>query len=242
MAMEGASAEDKTRHYGVGRSRVGVSYADVERAAITLLKSSRRPTIETLRERIGHGSPSTLGTLLSRFWRDLGLRVEGDPVALSRLPAEVAELADGLWQRALTLAAQAAGQQGTEARARLHEQELRAELRAESFYLREREWDQVARERERALAEARDHLLATIKSLTKEQARTRALEARIVALESQSADYRAQVAALVASAITKHQMPHKQTAAPRRRGETRKSVKVKPSASGRTQRPKKKRR
>ena len=101
----------------------------------------------------------------------------------------------------------------------------------------------MARERERALAEARDHLIATMKSLTKEQARTRALEARIAALESQSSEYRAQVAALVASVITKHQMPHKQKAARRRRGtSTRKSVKVKPSASGRTQRLKQKRR
>jgi hypothetical protein len=82
-----------------------------------------------------------------------------------------------------------------------------------------------------------------MKSLTKEQARTRALETRIAALETQSAEYRAQIAALVASAITKQQTPRKPTAARRRRDAwPRKSVKVKPSASGRTQRLKKKRR
>jgi hypothetical protein len=241
--MEIASTDGKTRDYGVGRNRVGVSYADVERAAITLLKSSRRPTIETLRQHIGHGAPSTLGTLLNRFWRDLGLRVEGDPVALSRLPAEVAELADGMWQRALTLAAQSTGQQDTEARARIGEQELRTELRAESFYLREREWDQVARERERALADARDQLLATMKSLTKEQARAHSLEIRMAALKSQSAEYRAQISALIASAITQHQTRRKKAAAHKTRGASpRKSAKVKPSASDRTQRLKKKRR
>ena len=41
---------DPARPYGEGRIRSNVSYADVERAAIAILKSKRRPTVETIRE------------------------------------------------------------------------------------------------------------------------------------------------------------------------------------------------
>ena len=50
---------DPPRPYGEGRIRSNVSYADVERAAIAILKSERRPTVETIREALGGGSPDT---------------------------------------------------------------------------------------------------------------------------------------------------------------------------------------
>jgi hypothetical protein len=73
--------------------------------------------VETIRKKLGRGSPATIANSLKRFWRDLGARAEGDPAALSRLPSEIAALADGLWQRALTLAAQAAKHDDNAARA-----------------------------------------------------------------------------------------------------------------------------
>ena len=94
---------EPARPYGEGRIRSNVSYADVERAAIAILKSERRPTVETIREALGGGSPDTIGDALRRFWRDLGARIEGDPAALTRMPAEIADLADGMWQRALNV-------------------------------------------------------------------------------------------------------------------------------------------
>jgi hypothetical protein len=99
---------DPAKPYGVGRIRSNVSYADVERTAIAILKSERRPTVETIREALGGGSPDTIGDALRRFWRDLGFRIEGDPAALTRMPVEIAELADEMWQRALKLAGEAA--------------------------------------------------------------------------------------------------------------------------------------
>ena len=109
---------DPTKPYGEGRIRSNVSYADVERAAITILKSERRPTVETIREALGGGSPDTLGDALRRFWRDLGARIDGDPAALTRMPTEIAALADGMWQRALKLSSQAATHDDNAARER----------------------------------------------------------------------------------------------------------------------------
>ena len=71
---------------------MNVSYGEVERAAIAILKSEHRPTVETVREALGRGSPDTIGSALKRFWRDLGVRIEGDPAALTRMPAEIADL------------------------------------------------------------------------------------------------------------------------------------------------------
>jgi hypothetical protein len=155
---------DPARPYGEGRLRSNVSYADVERAAIAILKSGRRPTVETIREALGGGSPDTIGDALRRFWRDLGARIEGDPAALTRMPAEIAALADGMWQRALKLSSEAATHNDNAARERLRQLEVENEIKQRSFELREREIDAQARERERALADARDHLLSLSKA------------------------------------------------------------------------------
>jgi hypothetical protein len=56
---------------------------------------------------------------LSVHWSAFGViwtRAEGDSAALARLPSEIADLADGIWQRALTLAAQAAKHDDSAAR------------------------------------------------------------------------------------------------------------------------------
>jgi hypothetical protein len=58
----------------------------------------------------------------------------------------------------------------------------------------------VARERERALADARDHLLSLSKALSREQATNEAHARRIADLETQVAQYRQQMAKLAAGA------------------------------------------
>ena len=107
---------------------MNVAYADVERAAIAILKSERRPTVETVRAALGRGSNHTIGEALRRFWRDLGARAEGDPAALSRMPPDIAEFADGLWQRALKLAGEAARDDDNAARERLGQIQLENEI------------------------------------------------------------------------------------------------------------------
>lgn len=222
---------DPARPYGEGRIRSNVSYADVERAAIAILKSERRPTVETIRETLGGGSPDTIGTALRRFWRDLGARIDGDPAALTRMPAEIAEIADGIWQRALKLAGETAAHDDNAARERLRQIELENDIKQRSFDLREREIDTQARERERALADARDHLLSLSKALSREQAINQAQERRIADLETEVAQYRQQIGALIAGAIAEKR--------PAQRRRAPKSAKPNPRAgtSPRTKKP-----
>jgi hypothetical protein len=193
--------EPSPKAYGEGRVRVSVSYGEVERAAITLLKSERRPTVESIRETLGHGSPDTIGNALKRFWRDLGIRIEGDPAALSRMPPDIADLADGMWQRALKLAGEAAAQNDNAARDRLAQIQIENEVRAQSFEIREREYDAAARSREKALSDSREHLLLLMRSLGRDQATIRAQEARIADLEAQLEQYRRQLATLITGAV-----------------------------------------
>jgi hypothetical protein len=196
-----------SKAYGQGRMRTSVSYGEVERAATMILKAERRPTVETVREALGRGSNETIGAALRRFWRDLGVRIEGDPAALTRIPAEIADLTDVIWQRALKLAGEAAKNDDNAARERLNQIRLENELRAQSFVLREKEWDTIARERERALSDSRDHLLSVMKTLGRAQADLRARDIRIIDLGSAIEQYRRQVAGLIAAAIAKNRGP-----------------------------------
>jgi len=184
-----------------GRTRAAVSYGEMERAAIALLKSERRPTIETIREALGRGSPETIGNALKRFWRDLGARIEGDPAALTRMPPDIADLADGMWQRALKLAGEAAVRDDNAARERLEQIQVENELKAQSFALREAELDASARAREKALADTREHLLVLMKTLSRDQAIIRARDTRIEALEAEIEQYRQQLAKVLANAV-----------------------------------------
>ena len=196
---------EATSAYGSSRERgANVSYADVERAALDILATGRRPAVETVRETLGRGSPATIATSLKRFWRDLGIRASGDPAALTRLPSEIIEAVETVWQRSLALAAQAAQHDDNGARARLEQIRIENEVRAQSFELREKEFETAARERERALADSRDHLLSTLRMLESDRAALRARETRIAALEAQVEDYRRQVATVIERAVARN--------------------------------------
>src|SRR6204780_2040698 len=158
--MEDARAYGSTRERGAN-----VSYADVERAALDILATGSRPAVETVREALGRGSPATIATCLKRFWRDLGIRAQGDPAALTRLPSEIVGAVEAVWQRSLSLAAQSAKHDDNAARQRLEQIRIENDARAQSFELREKEFETAARERERALADSRDHLLSTLRML-----------------------------------------------------------------------------
>jgi plasmid replication DNA-binding protein KfrA len=160
--------------------------------------------VETLRVALGGGSPDTIADALNRFWGTLGARIEGNPAALSRMPADIADLADGMWQRALKLAGEAAAHDDNAARERLEQIQLENEIRKLSFDLREKEMDAQARERERALADSRDHLLLLSKTLARDQGLLSVREVRIAELETQVEQYRRQLAALIASAAARH--------------------------------------
>jgi len=157
------------------------------------------------------------------------------------MPAEIADLADGMWQRALKLSSEAATHDDNAARERLRQLEVENEIKQQSFELRERENDAQARERERALADARDHLLSLSKALSREQATNQAQERRIADLEAEVAQYRNQIGALIAGAIAEKRPAQRRRApgtvnpAPRPASPTRPKKPVRPKTPARPQ-------
>lgn len=75
----------------------------------------------------------------------------------------------------------------------------------------EKEWDLAARVRERALADAREHVNVLMKELATDRAELRARDARIADLESQLEGCRRQIATLITRAIAKNRAPAKIT-------------------------------
>jgi hypothetical protein len=178
---------DPAPAYGTTRSRrASVSYGEVERAATALLKKGERPTIEKLREALGGGAPDTITDALSRYWKDLGARIEGDPASLSRLPAEIADLTDSLWRRALSLAADAALHKVGTDREALEFFKRENELKAHALSLKEKELDALLRARERTIQELETHLRAAMGFVQQREETIRALQAQVLAAQQES--------------------------------------------------------
>lgn len=191
--------------YGTTRDRgATVSYAEIERAARSLMAAGERPTVQSLRKALGRGSPNHLGPSLKRFWKDQAALNAGDPIALTRLPPELADAAVAQWEQALRLAQQTASYEDNAARAHLEQLRRDTEVRARSVELREKEWDLAARIRERALTETREHVNVLLKELALGSAELRARETRIADLEAQLEQSREQLATVIARAIVKH--------------------------------------
>src|SRR5208283_5293731 len=88
--------------YGTTRERgATVSYAEIERAARSLMAAGERPTVEGVRKALGRGSPNHLAPSLKRFWKDQAALNAGDPIALTRLPPELADAAVAQWGQPL---------------------------------------------------------------------------------------------------------------------------------------------
>jgi Plasmid replication region DNA-binding N-term len=199
--------------YGTTRSRrASVSYGEVERAATALLKQGERPTIEKLRDALKGGAPDTIASALSRYWKDLGTRIEGDPASLSRLPAEIADLADTIWRRAQALAADAALQKVGADREGLEFFKRENELKAHALSLKEKELDALLRSRERTIQELETHLRTAMGFVQQREETIRAIEARATALGAEVEEYRRRLEVLIKAAKTRTRLarPQKQ--------------------------------
>ena len=124
-----------------------------------------------------------------------------------RLPPELADAAVAQWEQALRLSLQTARYEDNAARSHLEQLRRDTDLRAHSVELREKEWDLAARVRERALADAREHVNVLMKELAIDRAELRSREARITDLESQVEEHRRQLATVIARAIAKNRAP-----------------------------------
>jgi hypothetical protein len=181
-----------------------VSYGEIERAARALMASGERPTVDAVRKALGRGSPNHLTESMRRFWKDQAALNAGDPVALTRLPPELADAAVAQWEQALRLAQQTARQEDSAASAALRELRHDTDVRVHSLELREKEWDLAGRMRERALAEAREQVSLLMKELAIDRAELRARDARIAHLAIQLEEHRQQLATVIARAIAKN--------------------------------------
>ena len=178
--------ETPKKAYGATRERgASLSYEEIERTARALMVKGERPTVDGVRKALDRGSPNHIATCMQKFWKNQAALNAGDPIALTRLPPELADAAVAQWERALRLAQQSAKYEDNAARAHLEQLRRDTELRAHSFELREKEWDLAARARERALADAREHVNVLLKELAADRAELRARDARIADLESQ---------------------------------------------------------
>lgn len=191
--------------YGVSRERgPSVSYGEIERAARALMASGERPSVDAVRKALGRGSPNHLTESMQRFWKDQAALNAGDPVALTRLPPELADAALAQWEQALRLAQQTARQEDSAACAELQQLRRDTDGRVHSLELREKEWDLAARVRERALAQARDQVSLLMKELAIDRAELRSRAARIADLEAQNEGCRQQLALLVTRAVARN--------------------------------------
>jgi len=102
------------------------------------------------------------------------------------------------------LASQVAKRDDNAAREHLERIQIENDVRAQSFSAREKEFETSARERERALADSRDHLLSTLRMLESDRVTLRAREERIAALEATIEDFRQQLARIVTRAVARN--------------------------------------
>lgn len=82
---------------------IGVTQEDVWLAADAVLREGARPTIERVRQRLGRGSPNTVGPHLDAWFRSLGPRLDGVHSAASAAadtPDAVARATTDLWRLA----------------------------------------------------------------------------------------------------------------------------------------------
>jgi Plasmid replication region DNA-binding N-term len=191
--------------YGTTRERgPTVSYAEIERAARAVMAQGLRPTGKAVLEHLGRGSPNHIAESMQRFWKDQAALNAGDPLALSRLPPELADAAVAQWERALRLSQQTAKYEDSQARVQLEQLRRDTDVRVRSVELREKEWDIAARVRERALTDAREQVNLLMKEVALDHAELRARDARITDLENQLEEHRRQLVTVIARAVSKN--------------------------------------
>jgi hypothetical protein len=227
-------------NYGTTRERAAsVSFADIDAAARRLMVAGGYPSVGAVRKELKRGSTTTIAEAMRRFWTDQAALNAGNPVALTRLPPELADAAVALWEQALRLSQQTVVVDDNAARAHLEQLRRDIDHRVRSVEMREKEWDIAARVRERALTDAREQIGVLMKELAADRAALRARDARIADLESCLEDQRRHLAIVIARAVSKNRAlasakPRRKTRA-RTRVVTKKRVVLK-RPRGRTRR------
>ena len=227
--------------YGTTRNRrPSVSYAEFERAADALLAAGDKPGLENIRKAIG-GSPETIRQMLRRYWTDLAAQKRSPAQSLMRLPTEVADLADELWQRSLALAAESASRDDNAARERLEQVKRENEVRSHALAVKERSIREREDARDKTTQELQEHVATLVSIVSRNSETIAALQAGKADVEAQAENYRRRLAQVVARAVAKNRKAtafkakHPPVAKARLKRKSRKA----PGVSRRGKRPKK---
>lgn len=194
-----------TPDYGTTRHRrASVSYAEFERATDALLAAGKKPGLENVRRAIG-GSPETIRQMLKRYWADLAALKRSPAEALMRLPPEIADLADELWQRSLSLAAQSAAHDDNAARERLEQVNRENEVRSHALTVKERTLREREESRDKAMKEIQEQV-ATLLSIVNRNAETiAALQSAKLEAELTAENYRERLDQVITRAVARNQ-------------------------------------
>jgi hypothetical protein len=165
--------------------RRAVNERDVWTAADALLLEGRRPTIESVRLKIGRGSPNTITPYLDTWFKGLGRRLQ-DPGAFASaaaIPDPVAVAAVHFWETAL-----AAARGEVEARVAAEWQALAGERddvgRAREQLAQEETTFQARRQAlDETVTLAKEQLAQAMRRAETAEARTQSAEARSASLD-----------------------------------------------------------
>jgi len=191
--------------YGTTRvRRATVTYGEFERAADALLGEGDKPGLDNVRKAIG-GSPQTIRQMLRRYWSELAALKRSPAQALMRLPAEVADLADELWQRSLAMAAQSASRDDNAAQERLEHLKRENELRAHALGVKERTLREREDTRDKAMKELQEHVATLVGIVSRNSETIAALQVAKTDAEARAEEYRQRLAQVIARAVVKNQ-------------------------------------
>jgi Plasmid replication region DNA-binding N-term len=179
-----ATPEGTKRGYGRGPGRPGLTEIEVARAAETLLREGRRPTVAAVRGRTG-GSNATVAPLLDAWWRSFASRIAQGPAAFERIPSPLAHVAEALWLQTLSEARARARQEVNSANHQTEREKADLEVRSHVLSLREAELEERLRRREQDHAELEAQVRSLTVVLRKEQASSASAEGRLSALQAE---------------------------------------------------------
>ncbi|MFZ3117071.1 MAG: DNA-binding protein [Variovorax sp.] len=159
------------------KSSRGVQLEEVLSAADALVQAGMKPTIERVRQQIGRGSPNTVSPMLDVWFSTLGQRISGTPASFDdearKVPLEVTQIAQRLWDVAAREAQHAQVQQTAAMRRDLELQREALEARELSLIQREEAFEQNRHRLDAALASAQQEREVLIRQLAEQVKQTR---------------------------------------------------------------------
>lgn len=145
----------------------GITQAQVWAAADAILIEGQRPTIERIRQRLGRGSPNTVGPMVERWFATLGKRLDGRGAASNddaghQVPLPILRAATQLWQAARDEADQVLRQEREAGRRQLELEQASLQEAAGALRTREEAFESNRSQLEAALASSQ-HAVATMR-------------------------------------------------------------------------------